>query len=326
MEILNSRSSMRILRYLRCAGLFVCNPSEVVILGSRGDYFGQPLTLLKPAMGKRLVVFDGLLSLYETLVVDRNYYPRDSCISKVLHMLDRAAFQFSDVVISDSDAHARYYSKEFDVPISKIRTLYIGTDDSVFYPREKGSGSPNLIVGFWGGFIPLQGIETIVEAARLLSSEKGVEFRLHGQGQTLEMIRSLCKKMEVSNLHVVDRWRPYESLPDLIREFDVCLGIFGQGSKAQNVIPNKVYEALAMKKPVITADTCAARELLTNGKDSLLSVPGDAASLAECILDIKNSPNLRERIAVGGYDLFKSRLSPLETGRTLVSILNEFAK
>jgi glycosyltransferase involved in cell wall biosynthesis len=72
-----------------------------------------------------------------------------------------------------------------------------------------------------------------------------------------------------------------------IRQADVCLGIFGTSEKASRVIPNKVYQILASKKHLITADTPAIRELLKEGPCVHLVPPGDAKALASAILKIK---------------------------------------
>ncbi len=53
------------------------------------------------------------------------------------------------------------------------------------------------------------------------------------------------------------------------------------GTKAARVIPNKVFQALACARPVITADTPAARELLTDDVDALLVPPGDPEALGQ---------------------------------------------
>ena len=62
------------------------------------------------------------------------------------------------------------------------------------------------------------------------------------------------------------RWITYEDLPREYWGAGCALGIFGNSDKAQRVIPNKAYQALACGTPLITADTRGARELLTDGR------------------------------------------------------------
>ena len=63
------------------------------------------------------------------------------------------------------------------------------------------------------------------------------------------------------------------------------------------MVPNKVFDALACQRPVVTADTPAARECLLHGRDAWLCRAGDADALAEAIATLKADPGLRGRLA-----------------------------
>lgn len=324
-DIANSNSRSRSIRYARCAQRGLASGSDVLIYGARGTRFGQPLSLVMSLVKRRTVVFDAVLSLYETFVIDRKHHAVRSPAAKLMHMLDRKTFASCDIILSDTNEHAKYYSSEFGVPLSKFETIYIGTDDSVFYPRPRKTHE-SFEVGFWGAYVPLQGVETIVEAASRLKDRNDIAFRMNGRGQMFPKAKTLADEKGLRNMQFVQEWVSYEELPAVINEFDVCLGIFGSGSKSMNVIPNKVYEGLAMAKPVITADTPAARELLMDRKNCLLVPPDDADALGDAILKLKEDSGLRESIASGGYELFKSSLAPAATGRRLASVLTECAE
>ena len=90
----------------------------------------------------------------------------------------------------------------------------------------------------------------------------------------------------------------------------LALGIFGTTEKTLRVIPNKVFEALAMGLPVITCGSQATDELLTDGKDILLVPPGDAAALAEKISWAAENWERCQQVAQAGQTLFEEQVSP----------------
>jgi glycosyltransferase involved in cell wall biosynthesis len=75
------------------------------------------------------------------------------------------------------------------------------------------------------------------------------------------------------------------------------------------VIPNKAFQALACGAPLVTADTPAARELLTDGQDALLVPPGDPTALANALRRLESDDALRERIGRAGLETYRARAS-----------------
>ena len=113
-----------------------------------------------------------------------------------------------------------------------------------------------------------------------------------------------------------------DQLSQELANSDVSLGNFGDTPLAPLVISNKVYEALAMRKPVITSDMPANREFFREGEAVLIPLANPEA-LANAILMLKNNPAIREQVAQKGHERFLSSASPVVLGRQLISIINE---
>ncbi len=84
---------------------------------------------------------------------------------------------------------------------------------------------------------------------------------------------------------------PYESLGRRGRRGRrICLGVFGESAKAARVVPNKVWQAMAVGRPVVTADTPAVREVLEDGRTALLVPAGDPDALAAALAPAGRRP------------------------------------
>jgi glycosyltransferase involved in cell wall biosynthesis len=98
-------------------------------------------------------------------------------------------------------------------------------------------------------------------------------------------------------------WVDYQELPARIAAADCVLGIFGAGDKASRVVPNKVFQAMAMGAPVITRESPAIERVLTHRQSALLIPPADPDALAAAIHEMRD-PALRAQLGRGAREAF----------------------
>jgi glycosyltransferase involved in cell wall biosynthesis len=291
---------------------------DVVFVG----FFGQPLVPIIRKLTAKPIVFDAFLSAYDTICFDRKRFKPDSLVGLFLYWLDRNSCELADLVLLDTEAHIDYFTKTFDLPRNKFRRLFVGADETIFYPREIQRDGLKFSVFYHSSFLPLHGTEYIVRAADCLREYKEIEFILVGHGREHKKIRTLVESLMLENIRFID-WLPFEALPVEISKADVCLGgHFSDIDKAKRVIAGKTFQFLAMQKPVIVGDCLGNRELLTDRKDALLVTMADAGALARAILELRADACLREQIAFEGYRTFLEKCTVQAIGRELMGVLS----
>ena len=214
-------------------------------------------------LGRVPVVFNPLVSLTDTLVDDRRRFAPGSPAARALRALDRLALRRADLVVADTEANADFLADLGGIP--RVEVCFVGAEERLFRPVWRPPDRFHAL--FVGKLIPLHGLETILEAARLAPE---IPFRVVGSGQLEPLLATAPANVEWVP------WVEYERLPEELGRAGCALGVFGTGDKARRVIPNKAFQALACGTPLVTADTPAARELLEHERSALLVPPGDA--------------------------------------------------
>ena len=280
---------------------------DALIVGYPGHF---DLPAARRAAWGRPVVFNPLVSLADTLVGDRGRFRPGSLTARVLGAVDRRAFRSADLVVADTDAHADFFSELAGIPRSRIEVCLVGAEERVFRPAWDPEEPFTAL--FVGKMIPLQGVETILAAARLAPE---LSFRLIGSGQLDELLEERPPNVDWRD------WIEYEQIPEELGRAGCALGIFGTSAKAGRVIPNKVYQALACGTPVVTADTRAAHELLVDGESALLVPPGDPHALVAALRRLAGDPELARHLSGGGLYTFQERASEAVLGRRWQEVL-----
>lgn len=236
------------------------------------------------------LIADPLISAYDKQVFERGKFAEGSAQAERLRMWEGALLRSADCVIADTPAHAEFFAQAFDIPSAKLRVIHVGAEEALFQPTPLPpyDGSRPLEVLFFGSFIGLQGPETIVEAARRYQGPP-VRWTLLGDGP----LKAECQRRAQGLDNVVfEPWLAYEQLPARIAQADIVLGVFGVSDKAARVIPNKVFQALACGRPLLTREGVGYPPELQSESGIIWLPPGDAQALAQVVADLAGHAEL----------------------------------
>ncbi len=184
-----ARVSLKLLKALS-------QPHDLVVIG----FYGHPLMLLARRFSTCPIIFDPFVSTFDTLIADRNQIQQGSIFAQFLLQLDRKALQISNAIITDTDTNANFYAKEFQVARDKFTTLYVSCDERIFFPRSDKNDSNRFTVFTYSSYMPLHGMDVIVEAAKLCQ-ELPICFRLVGNtGPQYQVVYEQAKKHNLNNI------------------------------------------------------------------------------------------------------------------------------
>lgn len=245
---------------------------------------------------KKPIVWEPLFSLYDAWVFDRKLANPHGIKAAWYWIVDWLGCVFADMVILDTRANAEYFIRKFRIPERKFLTAYIGADPEIFRPRARERAGETFEVEFHGKYIPVQGTDVLVRAAKILSDDPEIHFTFIGSGQEAEATRVLARTLGVSNVTFLG-YLPQTEIAGHIANADICVGLIGDVPRVGRAIPNKLYEAAAMGRVSLNADGPAIREVFTPGRDVVTVRAGDAEDVAKKIRELRAD---RDRVRTMG--------------------------
>ena len=291
------------------------------LLALRGQYDvvyaafpAQSVVPIAKLLTRKPVVMDAFYSMFDSIVRDRGELPWYHPHSLKALFLDWVSVLLADLVIADTEAHASYWASWWGVSREKIGVVYIGSDTKYFYPITVAPHD-GFLVQYHGSYIPLQGLDVVIRAVELLRDEQGISFRFIGSGQEYAGVRAYVEDKELQNIEFIERL-PFEEINRYLNEADIVLGIFGKTQKADRVIPNKLFEGIAVGKPVITKDGAVVREGFSDTE--LILVPRDPERIASAIRMLRDDTSARDRYARAGHERFLRSFTEKSIARSLL--------
>lgn len=237
----------------------------------------------------RLVV-DGFVGRHETVIGDWARSSPHSLRSLFAGFVDLVAVHLADLVLIDTEVRARRLREAHRLRASRVLAIAVGAPSwATSTPARAPQDDPEpLQVLYYGWYIPLHGVPTVIEA--LAATSRDVRLTLVGEADHaggVRDMRALARSLAVDGrCRFIDSAVSSAILADLAADADVVLGVFGGSVKAAGVIPNKVWQGLAMGRRVVTRRSPALEALARSiPEGQLVTVPPEEPKALAHALD-----------------------------------------
>jgi glycosyltransferase involved in cell wall biosynthesis len=305
--------------------LFLMLFSDIIFIGAMCN--NRYLEIIFAILFKKNIYVDFYISNYETRVIDHQVLTKKSTRAKFLFYFERLILLKSTKVFfltqTEKTHHLYSFNIDDDIKKYKVIPLVIENKNST---KKKGislNKKDEITICWWGSFLPLHGIDTIIEAIKLLDNKK---FKLYLFGNNDLKTKYYIDYVNQNNLNdFIIIKSNYTFKNDKLENFlvekcDIALGNFGNSDKALYVLPNKVVEATSLKIPIISGSSIGPQEYF-NQKSMFFSL-NNPISLKNTILDVVNNNKiLNDSIVDEAYFIYNKNFS-FDAFKN--NILNEF--
>jgi glycosyltransferase involved in cell wall biosynthesis len=178
----------------------------------------------------------------------------------------------------------------------------------------------HFVVGYAGLHGLAQGLETVLESARLLSDFPEILIGLIGDGPERSRLRELAEKSGLTNVRFIPT-QPASRMAEVLSALDVALAPLKRHPLFKGALPSKMFEAMGAGLPVIVSVDGEARAIIEKARGGIYVEPESPRQMADAILQLYLDPALRHSLGENGRRYVGSHYSRSEAARKFEQLL-----
>jgi len=198
------------------------------------DYHTVIIAFIPRIFFKKKLVFEinGLASEEQKLKID-SYFNRILCCP--IRWAERMATRYSDRIVSVTPQIASYLVGQFYCPADKVKVIRNGVNTKIFRPiqdedvllrwkQKLGITQEEVVITFVGNLAPWQGVEYLIQVARVLIAEiKNIKFLIIGSGILKKDFEADVRRLGLSHHFLFTGMVHYSQIPFYINIADICV-------------------------------------------------------------------------------------------------------
>lgn len=222
---------------------------------------------------------------------------------KLARKLEWFLFNQADHIIVVTHGYKRYLVEK-GISADKIDVITNGVnpkeacdlvpEDGRAIRSEYGLES-QFIVLYAGNMGIAQGLNTVLEAAERLKNDHSITFVLIGEGAEKERLKSYKAERGLQNVLILDS-RAKQELNGFYAAADLCLVILKNHPLFEITIPSKLFDCLAMNKPVLLGIGGESKDIVKSLNAGLFFEPENPESLANVVIEAASNPEIMDML------------------------------
>ena len=225
---------------------------------------------------------------------------------RIMLGLERASAGFADHVIAANDIwYRKLLSRTPFITEENCTSILNFPDREVFSPHGRTRHDDKFIMVFPGSLNWHQGVDIAIRAlARIKDLAPKAEFHIYGDGPAVPALATLAQSLGVGDRVIIQGSRDIGEMAGIMENADLGIVPKRNDPFGDEAFSTKSLEFMLMGLPVIMSETKIDRYYFN---DSLVKFfrAGDDAALAEAMLAMIRSPELRRRLAKNAFEFAK---------------------
>lgn len=222
------------------------------------------------------------------------------------YKLEKLLYHRSCLVTGQTQGIVSNISKRF--PSVAVYWLRNGVDTTLFDPallesnwrKTNGFDEEDVLFLYAGIFGHAQDLATVVHAAALSKANKQMKFIFVGTGPEENGLKKLAEELNPGNVFFFPN-QPKSNMPALVKACDVAVIHLRPLDLFLGAIPSKIFENLAMEKPLLLGVDGEARQLFAReGNCALYCQPGNPTDMAQKAITLAEDATLRRQLGANG--------------------------
>jgi glycosyltransferase involved in cell wall biosynthesis len=251
---------------------------------------------------------------------------KNSVIISLLEWIERFAYQKADRIVPVTDSFMTYMLAK-GIEARKITVVKNGVDLAQYAPRDGASAlaeelgvEGKFVVSYFGTHGMAHHLQTILHAAHRLNGSKNIIFLMVGDGAERRALLQMRDDMALGNVMMLDQ-QPKSRMRDFWALSDISLVLLKKSDLFKTVIPSKIFESLAMTKPIILGVEGESADLLRAANAGICIEPEQADELAAGVLELSQNPERCQQLGRNGRRYVMEHFDRIVLARKLASVL-----
>lgn len=333
----NSGNTKRILNYVSymfsavLCFLFFCRRPNLVIATSPQFFCGWAGSIASWLKWCPFIL--EIRDIWPESIVTVGALKKTSLLVRILEPLEKWMYRSANHIVTVGKGYQENVLSKVDV-VNRISVVTNGVDLDVFYPQEPSSEfrqqhglSDRFVCSYVGTIGMAHGLSVVVRAAKILKSmqRNDVVFCLVGDGAQREKIEKDAIESNVKDMiHFTGRL-PKSDMPMVLASSDCLLIHLRKTDLFATVIPSKIFEAMAMERPLVMGVQGESAEIVKDSGAGIAMESDNAQQLVDAVLALKDDNELHNRLCADGRRFVGQYYTRDSLARKMLDLMQQVA-